>query len=150
MIKVLFICHGNICRSPMAEYIMKNKIKGTAMEDQFYVESMATSTEELDNPVYPPARQILEANGIECRGHRARQVRKADYKRFDLIIAMDWKNITNLLRITGPDTEEKIHLLSEYTDYFEGDVADPWWCGHFDRTFAEVNAGVDGILHRYR
>lgn len=134
----------------MAEFIMKNKIAGTTREKDFYIESMATSTEELGNPVYPPARAVLRAHNIACDGHRSRQVKKSDYDRFDLIVAMDSRNIVNLMRITGPDTAQKIHLLSEYAETFSGDVADPWWNGDFERTYREVLDGVRGILEKVK
>ena len=115
MTKILFICHGNICRSPMAEFVMKDLVKKAGLESQFHIESAATSTEELGSPVYPPARRKLAEHGIDCAGKTARQLRKADCGRFDLLIGMDRANLRNMHRICG-DCGSKLHLLMEYAD----------------------------------
>lgn len=114
MTKILFVCHGNICRSPMAEFVMKDMVKKAGMESQFHIESAATSTEEIGNPVYPPARRKLAEHGIGSDGHAARQLRNEDYDRFDLLIGMDKANLRNMYRICGGDFDGKIHLLMEY------------------------------------
>ena len=114
MTKILFVCHGNICRSPMAEFVMKDLVKKAGMESQFHIESAATSTEEIGNPVYPPARRKLAEHGIVSDGHAARQLRNEDYDRFDLLIGMDKANLRNMYRICGGDFDGKIHLLMEY------------------------------------
>ena len=114
MIRILFICHGNICRSPMAEFVMKDLVKRAGLEHQFQIASAATSTEEIGNPVYPPAREKLAEHGISCRGKTARQVTRSDYDAYDLLIGMDQANLRNLRRICGGDPEGKIHLLLEY------------------------------------
>ena len=145
-VRILFVCHGNICRSAMAEYVMKDMLKKRGMSERFYVESAATSTEELGNPVYSPARRLLVARGIECDGHRARQITRADYGRFDLLIGMDERNIRNMKRAFGGDPEGKIHLLSEYA-HFDGEVEDPWFTGRFERVYEQIVDGVEGILH---
>lgn len=145
-VRILFVCHGNICRSAMAEYVMKDMLRKRGLADRFYVESAATSTEELGNPVYPPARRLLAARGIECSGHRARTITHADYGRFDLLIGMDERNIRNMKRVFGGDPEGKIHLLSEYA-HFDGEVEDPWFTGRFERVYEQIVDGVEGILH---
>ena len=145
MTRILFVCHGNICRSPMAEYIMKQMVKDSHLEDDFEIASAATSTEELGNPVYPPARQKLAQHGISCKGHRARQVTRPDYTYYDLIIAMDSYNVRNLHRMLGGDPEGKIHMMLDYTDR-PGDVADPWYTDNFDATWRDCTDGCRGLL----
>ena len=145
MISILFVCHGNICRSPMAEFVMKDVVRRAGVEERFYIESAATSTEELGNPVYPPARRKLQEHGIRCDGKTARQMRREDYDRFDLLIGMDAFNLRNMRRIVGGDPENKIHLLLDYTDR-PGEVDDPWYSGDFDATWRDVTAGCEGLL----
>ena len=141
--KLLFICHGNICRSPMAEYVMRDLLKKHGIT-HVTVDSCATSTEEIGNPVYPPAKRKLNAHGISCDGHAARQVTKRDYAEYDKLICMDDRNIRNLMRIIGDDPEGKVCLLKDYTA--GGDVADPWYTGNFDITYEEILAGCTAIL----
>ena len=145
MIKILFVCHGNICRSPMAEFVMKDLVQKSGLEDQFHVESAATSTEEIGNPVYPPARRKLAEHGIFCEGHAARQLKKSDYDIYDLLIGMDFANLRNMRRICGGDSENKIHLLMDYT-HRPGEVADPWYTGNFEATWQDVLEGCTGLL----
>ncbi|WP_299966988.1 low molecular weight protein-tyrosine-phosphatase [uncultured Oscillibacter sp.] len=145
MTKILFVCHGNICRSPMAEFVMKDLVKKAGLESQFQIASAATSTEEIGNPVYPPARRKLAEHGISCAGKTARQLTKADYARNDLLIGMDRANIRNMNRICGGDPDGKIKLLLDYTDR-PGDVADPWYTGDFDATWRDVLDGCQGLL----
>ena len=145
MTKILFVCHGNICRSPMAEFVMKDLVKKAGLESQFQIVSAATSTEEIGNPVYPPARRKLAEHGISCAGKTARQLTKADYTRNDLLIGMDRANIRNMNRICGGDPDGKIKLLLSYTDH-SGDVADPWYTGDFDATWRDVMEGCQGLL----
>ena len=142
MNRILFVCHGNICRSPMAEFVMKNLVEEHGLKDQFYIESAATSTEELGNEVYPPAKRKLAEHGISCKGKRARQMRQNDYERFDLLIGMDEWNIRNMTRICGSDPEGKIHKLLDFTKR-KGDVADPWYTGDFDATWRDVTEGCE-------
>ena len=149
MIKILFVCHGNICRSPMAEFVMKDLVKKAGLADRFYIESAAISTEELGNPVYPPARRKLKEHGIDCSGKTARQLQKSDYDRFDLIIGMDQANLRNMHRICGGDSSSKLHLLLDYTDR-PGSVADPWYTGDFDTTWRDVEEGCKGLLESLR
>ena len=145
MRKLLFVCHGNICRSPMAEFIMKDLVKKAGLEGQFAIESAATSTEEIGNPVYPPARRKLAEHGISCAGKTARQLVRADYDRYDLLIGMDRANIRNMHRICGGDPGGKIHLLMEFTGR-PGEVADPWYTGDFDTAWNDVLEGCQGLL----
>ena len=145
MVKILFICHGNICRSPMAEFIMKDLAEKAGVSDQFHIESAATSTEELGNPVYPPARRKLSEHGIDCAGKTAR-LTNADYDKFDLLIGMDRANLRNMQRICGGDSDGKMHLLMDYTGR-PGDVADPWYTGDFETTWRDVLAGCRGLLN---
>ena len=145
MYKILFVCHGNICRSPMAEFVMKRMVKDAGREAQFEIASAATSTEEIGNPVYPPARRILAEHGIGCAGKTARQMTRQDYDYFDQIVAMDRNNLRNLKRMFGEDTQHKISLLMDYT-HRPGDVADPWYTGDFEATWRDVSDGCEGLL----
>ena len=146
MTKVLFICHGNICRSPMAEFIMKDMVKKAGLEKDFQIASAATSTEEIGRPVYPPARRKLAEHGIRCDGHSARQLRNEDYDRFNLLIGMDKANLRNMYRICGGDFDGKIHLLMEYAGDPEAEVADPWYTNDFEATWQDVLEGCTGLL----
>ena len=146
MTKVLFICHGNICRSPMAEFIMKDMVKKAGLEKDFQIASAATSTEEIGRPVYPPARRKLAEHGIRCDGHSARQLRNEDYDRFNLLIGMDKANLRNMHRICGGDFDGKIHLLMEYAGDPEAEVADPWYTNDFEATWQDVLEGCTGLL----
>ena len=145
MKKILFVCHGNICRSPMAEFVMKDLVQKAGLSDHFYIESAATSTEEIGNEVYPPAKRKLAEHGISCKGKKARQMTRSDYQRFDLLIGMDDWNIRNMTRIAGGDPEGKIHKLLDYT-VRKGDVADPWYTGDFDATWRDVTEGCGELL----
>ncbi len=147
MTKILFVCHGNICRSPMAEFVMKDLVKRAGLESQFYIESAATSTEEIGNPVYPPARRKLAEHGIGCAGKTARQLRNEDCARFDLLIGMDKANLRNMYRICGGDYDEKMHLLMEFAGRPDAEVADPWYTGDFEATWQDVLAGCQGLLN---
>lgn len=148
MIKVLFICHGNICRSPMAEFVLKDITAKKGISDQFEISSAATSTEEIwngvGNPVYPPARRELEKHGISCKGKRAIQLQKADYNYYDYLIGMDRANIRNIERITG-HSRGKIHMLLEFTNSAK-EVADPWYSGNFEETYQDVLVGCNGLI----
>jgi len=145
MVKVLFVCHGNICRSPIAEFVMKQLIMDAGMEDQFYIESAATSTEEIGNPVYPPARRKLAEHGISCAGKTARQITRQDYQKFDYLIGMDDANLRNMKRFYNNDPEGKISLLMDYTNR-PGSVADPWYTGDFEATWIDVLEGCTELL----
>ena len=147
MIKILFVCHGNICRSPMAEFVMKDLINKKGIAGQFEIASAATSTEEIGNSVYPPAKRKLKEHGISCAGKTARQMTREDYLYYDYIIAMDKFNIKNMTRFVGNDTDNKVSLLMDYTSR-PGDVADPWYTGDFDTTWNDVYEGCLGILKK--
>lgn len=147
MIKVLFICHGNICRSPMAEFVMKDLVKKAGRTAEFEIASAATSTEEIGNPVYPPARRKLAEHGISCTGKAARQLTRADYDRWDLLIGMDQANLHNMRRLFPDDPEQKLHLLMDYTSR-PGQVADPWYTGDFEATWRDVLEGCQGLLDK--
>ncbi len=149
MHRILFVCHGNICRSPMAEFVMKDLVKKAGVEREFSIASAATSTEEIGCPVYPPARRKLAEHGIGCAGHAARQLTAADYGRWDYLVGMDGANLRNMRRICGGDPEEKISLLLDWTDR-SGDVSDPWYTGDFDATWRDVLAGCSGLLAHIR
>lgn len=147
MIKILFVCHGNICRSPMAEFIMKDLAKKHGAEDALEIASAAVSAEEIGNGVYPPARQKLKEHGISCGGKTARRMTKSDYEYYDYIIAMDRYNLSNMSEFAGSDPDKKVSLLMDFTDR-PGDVADPWYTRDFDRTWEDVYEGCIGILKR--
>ena len=146
MKKILFVCHGNICRSPMAEFVMKDLVKKAGLASQFHIESAATSREEIGNPVYPPARRKLAEHGISCDGHAARQFTNADYEKYDLLIGMDSANLRNMRRFYGGDPAGKIHMLLDYAGRPGEEVADPWYTGDFQATWQDVSAGCAGLL----
>ena len=148
MVKILFVCHGNICRSPMGEFILKDLAAKAGLADRFQIESAATSTEEIGNPVYPPARRKLAQHGIDCAGKTARQLTADDYGRFDLLLGMDRANIRNMTHICGGDPQGKIHLLMEYAGHPGREVADPWYTGDFDAAWDDVLAGCQGLLRK--
>ena len=145
MKRILFICHGNICRSPMAEFVMKDLVRKAGLAAQFHIESAATSREEIGNPVYPPARRKLAEHGISCAGHAARQLTNRDYDEYDLLIGMDRANFRNMYRICGGDPAGKMSLLMDHADR-SGDVADPWYTGDFEATWRDVLEGCQGLL----
>ena len=145
MKKLLFVCHGNICRSPMAEFVMKALVQEQDLSYCYEIASAATSTEEIGNPVYPPARRMLAAHGISCAGKTARQMTKQDYAYYDLLIGMDHANLRNMRRICGGDPDGKLHLLLDYTNR-PGEVADPWYTDDFQATWEDVTEGCQGLL----
>lgn len=145
MTRILFVCHGNICRSPMAEFVMKDLVRQAGLEAQFHIESAATSTEEIGNPVYPPARRKLAEHKIDCAGKTARQLKSSDYDTFDLLIGMDRANLRNMYRICGGDFGGKMHLLMDYTGHREGAPAKPpvRLCGERSRSgMSELSASA--------
>ena len=145
MIKVLFICHGNICRSPMAEFVMKDLAAKAGKRGAFEIASAAVSREELGNPVYPPAKRKLLEHGIRCDGHAARQMTRADYDKFDYIIGMDTANIRNLNRMLKNDPDGKVYKFLSFTGSGR-DIADPWYTGDFEATYRDVVEGCNGFL----
>lgn len=145
MTRILFVCHGNICRSPMAEFIMKALIKKAGLEGEFEIASAATSREEIGNPLYPPARRTLQKHGIPMTPHAARQVTREDYEHYDRIIAMEKYNLLNLRPAVGHDPKKKVSLLMDYT-HRPGDVADPWYTGDFETAYGDILEGCQGLL----
>ncbi len=145
MIKVLFVCHGNICRSPMAEFVMKDLVAKRGLEADFYIASAATSGEEIGNPVHHGTRNKLNSLGISTKGKCAIRLTKEDYNKYDYLIGMDRYNMTNMQRIVGMNNIEKLSLLMDYTDR-PGSIADPWYSGDFDATYEDVLAGCIGLL----
>lgn len=149
MKRIMFVCHGNICRSPMAEFIFKRMVAEKGLEREFFIASSATSTEEIrngvGNPVYPPAKRELAEHGISCEGKRAVQLQRSDYEQYDLFVGMDTANIRNMHRILGGDPDGKIRKLMDYTP-FGGDVADPWYSDRFDIAYRDIYEGCKGLL----
>ncbi len=144
MVKLLFICHGNICRSPMAEFILKDILKARGIAGGYQVASAATSAEELGNPVYPPARRELQKHGISCAGKTARQVEKADYDRFDYLIYMENYNYPRLMRILGDDPQGKCRRLMDFSAC-PGDIDDPWYTGNFPGVYEQIRMGCEAL-----
>ena len=149
MIKILFVCHGNICRSPMAEFILKDMVSRRGLSRQVQIDSRATSSEEIwhgtGNPVYPPRARELALHGIDCRGKTARQMTKADYDSYDFIIGMDSRNIQNILRICGVNSSDKIYRLSAFCGS-EKDISDPWYTDDFATCYADIEKGCRALL----
>ncbi|MBQ8611799.1 MAG: low molecular weight phosphotyrosine protein phosphatase [Oscillospiraceae bacterium] len=148
-IRILFVCLGNICRSPMAEFVMKDLIKKAGLAEYFEIASAATSSEELGNPVYPPARRKLAEHGLDCTGKTARQLTAADYRYYDLLVGMDASNLRNMQRLCGGDPHKKLSLLLDYTAR-PGSVADPWYTGDFEATWRDVNEGCAALLEQLK
>lgn len=146
MIRILFICHGNICRSPMAEFVMRDLVEKHDLADRFIIASAATSTEEIGNPVHRGTRAILAENGISAAGKTAVQLKKSDFDTYDYLIGMDSANIANIRRITG-QTDKKICRLLDFTHH-PRDIADPWYTGDFDQTYADVLEGCQALLEQ--
>ena len=149
MFKIMFVCHGNICRSPMAEFIFKDLLKQENLTDKYYVSSSATSTEEIwngiGNPVYPPAKAELLKHGIDCCEKRAVQVTAADYNAYDLLVVMDSNNMRNIMRIIGSDPEGKVHKLLKFAN-LDRDVSDPWYSGDFVTCYNDILSGCVALL----
>ena len=143
--RILFVCHGNICRSPMAEFVMKDLVEKAGVAQQFLIESAATSTGAIGNSGAPPARRKRGGHGLSCPGQTAWQMTRLDYGRYDLLIGMDSWNIRNMRAISGGDPEGKIRMLMDYTNR-PGDVADPWYTGDFEATWRDVLEGCEALL----
>lgn len=146
MIKILFICHGNICRSVSAQYIFQDLVERQGIAGQFEIDSAATSREEIGNTIYPPMRKALEQHGVKIGTHHARQVTKQDYDHFNLIIGMDHENRYYLKRILGEDSEEKIHYLLEYIGQSQTEIEDPWYSRNFEKAYQDILAGCKGLF----
>jgi len=145
MKKVLFICHGNICRSTMAEFMLKDLLEKKGLNHDFYVASAGTSTEELGNPVHHGTVKRLKQEGISCAGKYATQLKKSDYDQYDCLLCMDQNNVKNALRILGQDPKGKVKRLLDYTNH-PGDIADPWYTGNFDATYEDIKVGLDAFM----
>ena len=145
MIKLLFLCHGNICRSPMAEFVFADMVKKANLSDYFHIASAATSREEIGNDTHHGTKRKMKQMGIPTWPRQARQMTKKDYQEYDYILAMERYNLRNIDRIIGSDTEGKVHLLLDYTDR-PGDIADPWYTGNFDETYGDIVEGLEGFL----
>lgn len=141
MIRVLFVCHGNICRSPMAELLFQDMVKKKKQEDKFYIASAATSDEEIGNPVHRGTKRILDSLGIDSHAKRAVRLVKSDYEKYDFILAMDYENIRNIRSILGEDYRHKVHLLLEYAGLDRG-IKDPWYTGDFEETYQDITEGL--------
>ena len=160
MIRILFICYGNICRSPMAEFVLKDLVEKAGLSDEFVIASAATSMEEIyrDNgigkdvgsPVYPPARKKLAEHGIDCSGKTARQITREDYGKYDLLVCMDQRNIRDTIRKVGGDPEGKICMLLDFAGRKGENIADPWYTGDFEATWQDVLAGCTGLLEKLK
>lgn len=146
MIKVLFVCLGNICRSPMAEFVMKDLVKKRGLENAFYIASSATSTEEIGNPVHYGTKNKLKEFGISTEGKCAIQLRREDYDKYDFLIGMEQRNIINMQRIVGNDPENKIYRLLDFSEN-KRDIADPWYTGNFDKTYEDILEGCEAFLN---
>lgn len=145
MINIMFVCHGNICRSPMAEFVFKDLVEKKHLAHEFQVASSATSREEIGHPVHHGTKRILSKHGISCEGKTSAQVTKADYERYDHLICMDAFNVRNLMRIIGEDPKKKVSLLMDFTAHSRG-IEDPWYTGDFETTYADIKAGCEGLL----
>ena len=147
MKRILFVCHGNICRSPMAEFMLKRMLRQAGLENDYVIASAATHDDELGNPVYPMARQELAKHGIGCPGHVARLITKEDYNRYDLIIGMDQANINDMNALFGGDPDGKLRLLMELVGEHR-DVADPWYTRKFNETWKDLNAACTALFNQ--
>ena len=145
MIRVLFVCHGNICRSPMAEFIFRDLVNKRGLGGRFEVASAATSYEETGNPIYPPAKRKLAEHGIRAEGHQAHRMERREYEEYDYLIGMESWNIRNMNRIIGSDPDHKVHRLLDFSDR-PRDIADPWYTGNFDVTYNDIKEGCEALL----
>ena len=146
MTKILFVCHGNICRSPAAELIFKGMLRQAELADEFLVDSAATSDDVLGEPVYPPMRRVLAGRGVDCAGKLARQLRRSDYAAYDLLIGMDEENLWDMRRLFQGDAEGKLHKLTEYMGREDAEIADPWYTRDFELATREIEEGCLGLL----
>ena len=147
MVRILFVCHGSICRSPMAKYVLQDMVDRSGIAGDFYIDCAAMTYEEIGNPVYPPVRQVLNSKGINCNGYAARHVRRDEYRDYDYIIGMDAENMRDLNYEFGPDPDDKINRLLDFSDR-PRDIDDPWYTRKFDKCYEEVVEGCQGLLKR--
>ena len=147
MTKILFVCHGNICRSPAAEFIFKDMLRRAGLLGEFQVDSAATSAEELGNPVYPPMRRVLSEHGIDCAGKTARRIRASDSEDYALLLGFDQANLRNMARCFGGDPDRKLHLMTEYIGAPERIIDDPWYTRDFDTAWEDIEACCLGLLN---
>lgn len=150
MIKVLFVCLGNICRSPMAEYMFKDMVKKAGLEREFEIASAAVSSDEVGNPVYPPARRKLAEHGISCAGHAAHKMTRSEYDEYDYIICMDLGNLRALRRNSGGDPDGKVSMLLDHCGRTGEEIADPWYTGDFDTAWNDIEEGLEGLLRELK
>ncbi len=148
MRKIMFVCHGNICRSPMAEFIFKNIVAGNKRESEFLIDSSATSYEEIGNPVYPPAKRVLRENNIPFSERTAKKLYPEDYKKYDLFVVMDNNNFRNIKRIFPHDSENKIKKLMQFAG-MDADVSDPYYSGDFEKTFEDIMLGCKALFNSF-
>ena len=146
MTRILFLCHGNICRSPMAEFVMKDLVHKAGRDKEFVIESAAVTTEEIGNPIYPPAKRKMQEHRIPFDDHRAHKVTPAEFDTYDIVIIMDQSNRRILSRIVGNDKMDKVHLMMEYAG-LRRDVDDPWYSGDFEQAYGDILAGCQGLLN---
>lgn len=144
--KIMFVCHGNICRSPMGEFILKDLLEKNGIAHLHEVASSAVSREEIGNPVYPPAKKELAKHGISCEGKYAVQLKRSDYEKYDLFLVMDRNNLINICRIFPSDPEHKVHLLLEFAGKNGAEIADPWYNQKFEKAYQEIESGCIGLL----
>ena len=149
MIRILFVCHGNICRSPMAEYMFKDMVQKARLQEKFFIDSAAVSTEEIGSPMHPSSKQMLERHQIPYGRHSARQVRRGDYDSFDYILIMDERNRRGIMRIFGADPKGKVRTLLSYTEH-PRDISDPWYTHDYKKAFDDINEGCTTLLKHLR
>lgn len=147
MTKILFVCHGNICRSPAAEFVLRELLDRAGLGEEYTVASAATSSEEIGNPVYPPMRKVLAAHGLDCAGKTARKLRRRDYEDWDLLIGMDEENLWNMRRLFGGDPESKLHNFMDFAGFPCEEIADPWYTRDFERAYADIHTACEGLLY---
>ncbi len=148
MIRILFVCHGNICRSTCAHYVLQDMVNRAGLSEAVEIDSAATSREEIGNPVYPPMERTLKSHNIPVLNHRARQLRREDYGKFDLLIGTDDENLYYMNRICDGDPDGKFSLLMDYTNRPGTEISDPWYTRDFERTYQDVVKGCTGLMQR--